>query len=412
MDKSISIIVNNYLKELTLRDYSQRTLKYERRQCNLIAEYCEENNISEYSETVGENFLKFSFPELPKETLSRDFSWAQKRAHITVNHLNEFLVFGQVTRYRQRRKFEGIPAEHQLLSVEFSEYLKSGKKLNIWSCDAFGAKAKRFLMFHHNINMTVTDITEDDVIKYCLMIVKHCCKDTTAATMYALKHFFNFLYETGKTKTDFSKSIPNFKLKNHRKMPSVWLREDVKKILDAVDRGNPTGKRDYAILLLVTRLGIRDGDVHNLKFENIDWDNHRISIIQNKTGQILTLPLQEDVGWAIIDYLRNARPITDEKYIFITQTPPYRKFGKCSRFGGIVSKYANIVGLNLKGRKHGLHSLRHTLATRLLEDNVPAPVISEILGHVSSTEVVTYLTVDLEHLRNCALNAEELFAGG
>ena len=88
------------------------------------------------------------------------------------------------------------------------------------------------------------------------------------------------------------------------------------KLLAAIDRGNPSGKRDYAIILLVARLGIRVGDVNNLKFENIDWRTNSISFVQNKTGNRATLPLLKDVGWAIIDYVNNGRPKIESLIFF------------------------------------------------------------------------------------------------
>jgi len=87
----------------------------------------------------------------------------------------------------------------------------------------------------------------------------------------------------------------------------VWSPENVVKLLDAIDRGNPAGKRDYAIILLVTRLGIRTIDIKHLMLNNLKGQDNRIELIQSKTAAVLNLPLLPDVGWAILDYLKNGR---------------------------------------------------------------------------------------------------------
>lgn len=135
------------------------------------------------------------------------------------------------------------------------------------------------------------------------------------------------------------------------------------KLLAAIDRGNPSGKRDYAIVLLVARLGIRIGDVNNLKFENIDWRKNNISFVQNKTGNRVTLPLLKDVGWAIIDYVKNGRPKMDSPYLFLTHIPPFKNYAGENHLYATIQKYLSLTDIQDQPRKkRGMHSLRHTLA--------------------------------------------------
>ena len=122
-------------------------------------------------------------------------------------------------------------------------------------------------------------------------------------------------------------------------MQTCWAytREEVMKLLESVDLSNPVGKRDYAILLLITRLGLRSGDVVNLKFENINWDENRISFTQHKTGRTQTLPLFEDLGLAIIDYLKFGRQKCDCQNIFVRHRPPI----DCCTAGGMYTLVSN-----------------------------------------------------------------------
>ena len=110
------------------------------------------------------------------------------------------------------------------------------------------------------------------------------------------------------------------------RIPSIWSHEDLKKLLDTIDRGNPSGKRDYAIILLVARLGLRSVDVKNLMLSDIKWSENKVMLVQSKTNEPVLLPLLKDVGWAIIEYLKNGRPESDFPNVFYGTWHPYYLF--------------------------------------------------------------------------------------
>jgi len=116
----------------------------------------------------------------------------------------------------------------------------------------------------------------------------------------------------------------------------------------------------------------------------------------------LELPLLSDVGEAIINYLKNARPKTESDHVFIRVQPPYTEF-RSGAVGALVHEHLLRAGIHLEGRKSGSHALRHSLASRLLEHEIPLPVISEILGHVNTQTTMTYLRIDINELKKCAL---------
>ena len=103
-------------------------------------------------------------------------------------------------------------------------------------------------------------------------------------------------------------TVPAVRSVRQARIPSVWDPVDVAKVLEAIDRANPSGKRDYAIVLLICRLGLRAVDVKRLEFADLDWPGNQLSVVQAKTGRRVVLPLLKDVGWAIIDYVRDGRP--------------------------------------------------------------------------------------------------------
>jgi len=246
-----------------------------------------------------------------------------------------------------------------------------------------------------------------------LAILSYCSQlspDHLGARHLALciiRSFLRYAYDKKQTKTDLSLVVPRDNYKQQPKLPSVYSKEEAEMILSAVDRLTATGKRNYAILLLIVRLGLRASDIRGLSFDNIKWNINLISYEQCKTGQRIELPLPADVGEAIIDYLKYGRPETDDKHIFLEHAYTYKKLGEKT-----VPKIANHAichcGINISNRKHGSHALRHTMAGFLLEGKVPITLISELLGHSNIQSTMCYLRVDVENLRQCALDVPDV----
>ncbi|MBE3036249.1 MAG: tyrosine-type recombinase/integrase, partial [Candidatus Atribacteria bacterium] len=255
----------------------------------------------------------------------------------------------------------------------------------------------------------VNDITSEMISDYVKTIYAHHEK-SIASILTTLRVFLRFLYFNQYTDEDLSLKVPQQSKYYYPPVPSVWNKEDVMHMLESIDRGNPTGKRDYAILLLVTRLGIRAGDITSLKLSDLNWQSKTIEIRQSKTKNTVTYPILNDIGWALIEYLKNARPISESPFLFIRMNAPYEAFGKDANLHNIITKYTRLAGIHVpKGKKHGLHSLRHTLASSLLEQGTPLPLISEILGHFNSKSIGVYLHTGIEGLRSCAIDPEEVF---
>jgi len=207
-------------------------------------------------------------------------------------------------------------------------------------------------------------------------------------------------------------AVPAAKSSRQARIPSVWDPADVTKVLQAIDRGNPCGKRDYAIILLITRLGLRGVDVKRLEFADLDWPGNRLSVVQAKTGRRVQLPLLKDVGWAIIDYIQHARPASECPEVFLRHTAPIGPFSDQDHLHQILVKHARAARVPLgEARRHGMHSLRHTLATRLLEAGTPVEQIAEILGHQQVASTGVYLKSSLRLLAQCALDPDTPAAG-
>ncbi len=195
-------------------------------------------------------------------------------------------------------------------------------------------------------------------------------------------------------------------MKNLRqqKLPNIFTVEEINRILDSVDRNNPIGKRNYAIILIAAKTGLRSSDIRSLKFQDIDWDNKTINITQVKTKRSLSLPLLDDVGWAIIEYLKNGRPETDCNNIFVSHSYPY---GELTTVCNIVPRQMRKAGIESPANKRiGMHSFRHSLATRMLEDDIPLTIVSQTLGHADTTSTEIYLRISIKQLAKCGLEVD------
>lgn len=183
---------------------------------------------------------------------------------------------------------------------------------------------------------------------------------------------------------------------------SYYSKEELERLLATVDVSKRNGIRDLAILSLFIYLGIRVSDVANLKIKNIDWNINTINIIQQKTGNSVTLPLIDEVKFPLLDYIKNYRYDSNLPYVFISTYAPHNRLGTAA-FKDVVNKYMIKAQLDFSYRHHGPHSLRHSLATSLMNNNVPISAISSVLGHSSTRTTEIYVTVDEQNLSNLAL---------
>jgi integrase len=224
-----------------------------------------------------------------------------------------------------------------------------------------------------------------------------------------MRSFLRFLTMRGILQKDLSVDLPKIRVARDATIPSVWNQQLLVKVLEAVDRSSAKGKRDYAVLLLACRLGLRVGDIRTLKLDQLHWEDSTIEITQAKTETPLSLPLTNEVGEALIDYLKSGRPQTAHREVFIKVKPPFDPFMRDTHLHHIVTRWRELAGIQFWApQKRGIHSLRHTLATRLLEKGTPLTTIAEILGHTSLESTRIYAKADVEALRSVALDPEEV----
>lgn len=214
-----------------------------------------------------------------------------------------------------------------------------------------------------------------------------------------LRKFHAFLQRCEIPATDFSPAL----VASHsirRKLRPAISNAETENIMSLINTTRPIGKRDYAILTIAKSLGIRCGDIINLKLNDVNWHTHEITFRQNKTGIGITLPLTPIVGNAIADYILNGRPETEAEYIFVRHIVPIKKLVSTSN---IFRRYASI---NLIEKWAGFHSFRRSVASRMLNAGVEPDTVKDVLGQTKIDSLKPYYRISDIRLKSCALTLD------
>jgi site-specific recombinase XerD len=369
-----------------------------------LSVFMKANNLQYYDADVGDKYIYHIIGERPYSELRR----GEKDTIQCVNSLTEFQQTGTI-KLRKRKRTSDFTGAIGLTMKGYIAYRKSifTGQATVELEESF---LYRFSAFLNKSNINSINEIDKALINgftsqlgfYALCSRKNYCK--------TVKFYLKYLYDKKIIKEDFSRHVPQIHYPNQPKLPLPYTQEEVESLLSAVDRSSPKGKRDYAMILLTAKLGLRAFDVSHLKFENLHWEQNQIVLTQQKTGKRIELPLLQDIGEAIIDYLKYGRPVSDLPEIFLYASPPYDCVGKCT-LHSIISTYMRIAGIKFSAeRGHGPHALRHSLAGLLLKKKTPLHVISEVLGHKNTESTRHYLRIDITSLRQCALEVPAISA--
>ena len=220
---------------------------------------------------------------------------------------------------------------------------------------------------------------------------------------YVLRYFVNYLFIEDIILEDLSCYIPKIKKSRKRKLPTYLKTENIEQLLESIPKERKIDIRNYTIILIAARLGLRISDILNIKLKDIDWKNYKLNVIQPKTNNLNILPLSKEVGWAIINYIKNSRPKCNNEYLFVKMKYPFEKMEQFNNF----NKYFEKCNLE-ENIKKGIHNLRHSFATNMLDNDIPIHIISSVLGHSDiNTTSSTYIKIDTKNLKKVCLEVDE-----
>jgi site-specific recombinase XerD len=377
---------------------SRRTFSRYRRKWQAVKDFMLDNKIKYYDTDVELAYLASVLGDFDYHQLNRK----EKELVNVIEVLSEFQKTGRILLGMRKHKPKVFKGDIGRIITEFISYRGSTLKLSENTIQYYVFHLYPFCCHMNNAGVKqIEDIKASDILSFIEQMDPHTSANKHVS-LNILKIFFRHLHEHQLLSVDYSRIIPKDNYTNQPKLPSTFTAGEIKALLKAVDRGSPRGKRDYAILLLATKLGLRASDICELRFENINWESNILTIKQYKTGKTLSLPLLPEIGNAIIDYLKHGRPVSKESRCFIHVQAPYDRI-HTSDLGNMVRKYITLAGVSCSNRRHGPHALRHSFASALLRAKATLPVISEALGHKSITSTMFYLRIDINSLRKCAL---------
>jgi integrase/recombinase XerD len=303
---------------------------------------------------------------------------------------------------------DGCPARFRLLRDDYVASCRARGNAEA-TLVAKGKAASRFLGYLDETGTDLAVLGVRDVSGF-LLRQRGLRRKTVAGLRSALADFLTFLAAGGRAPQGLAGRLPPHRHLRHESEPHLWTAEEIRRLLAVIDRQSATGKRDYAMILMTARLGLRISDLRQLGLGDLDWRAKTLTIVQHKTGRPLTLPLLDDVGWAVIDYVRHGRPETACTRVFVKHSYPFGAFGGSSSVASRLPRYAARARIEFPpGQACGMHSLRGALAVAMIGNGAPVPVVSAVLGHASSdTTQAYYLRFDTERLRCCALDVEDV----
>ena len=247
--------------------------------------------------------------------------------------------------------------------------------------------------------------------KYILLRSKRINSNSLATEVGCIRSVLRFLCMEGIVDAQLLLHARTLRFPNKHRFPQIWSADTVESLLSSVDRTSKVGKRDFAILLLASRLGLRASDIRTLKIENIQWEQNQITLRQCKTGRPLSLPLNEEVGEAMIDYLYHARPTSEHREVFLKVRAPHDPVCSNNTFYTVITSAIKRSNITVPaGKAKGLHSLRHTLATKLVTNSHPLESVAAVLGHSSVESTRLYTHLDYDTLSCVAMDPEQVLS--
>lgn len=379
------------LRELFKQEgYSDSTVRDMNFILNAFSSYMVENALEGYTPEIGECLVKYCEQDL-NVCASR-----VSRARVIVRKLNRLAkgLDGRDALWGSKENLIALPRKlEEVLACYISWCKSNGNNENTllhkrWICC-------RFLKNLSNLGCETTDDFNDKAVQRAFLLLGY------PQYWEKISPFLRFLYNEGLIPYNYS-NLLHYRKKN-MPHPTVYSPEEVAAVENSVSRTNPTGVRNYAIILLLSRYGIRSRDIAALTFENLDFCNNRICFVQRKTGDLWESEMFPEVKSALWDYISNARPeVAGCNSVFLTAMIPYIPLD-VSAINTMVGEVFKGAEVTLSERRHGSRAFRSSIASNMINDNISTEIVRKVLGHGTQYALKYYAKIDIESMRLCPL---------
>ncbi|MES1260906.1 MAG: site-specific integrase [Acidobacteriota bacterium] len=290
----------------------------------------------------------------------------------------------------------------QTLAAQYRQYLTEERGCSDWTVENYSRHIDRFLAQRFGAGpVRFERLRAQHVIAFVHREAGRHGRGYILQVGTGLRSFLRFLRYRGEITTDLAAAVPSVANWNQTDLPKHLPAEAVQTVLDGCDLTTAVGRRDYAILLLLARLGLRGGEVVTLQLEDIDWDHGQLTVRSKKGRGWARLPLPGDVGKAISRYLRLDRPRCSCRNVFVRMVAPYRRLSDTSVISGLTRSAIQRAGV--ESVRNGAHLFRHSLATTMLGHGASLDEIGQVLRHRDPDTTAIYAKVDLCALRQLAV---------
>jgi site-specific recombinase XerD len=288
------------------------------------------------------------------------------------------------------------------LRRNYEAYLRRQRGLSEGTILECWRYADRFLTFHFRGEIDdLSRISSTDIAAFLQHLTTRTPLSRYKTSPSHLRNFFRYLFQAGKITTNLALSIPSVAQRYGTRLPRHLMPSQVDVLLEAVRTDGPGGKRNYAMVLLLARLGLRPPEVIAMQIDDINWRSGEI-IVRGKGARHNRLPLPPDVGQALADYIRFDR-IATSRVLFVTARAPHLPFKNAQVLNGILKSAFARTGLKPPAPYVGAYVLRHSLATNLVRRGASLDEISDTLRHRSRASTLLYAKLDIDGLRSIAL---------
>lgn len=343
----------------------------------------------------------------------QDVSWEHPAQYLRHRARQQYIAYSDPPSLRQFMEFlqrDGIIAAEKTdfqsatpvgqYVQEFETHLRDQRALAAATVSHYTSFIRGFLTERFgNKTVRLGDLQANDVLGFVQRQSLHMRFKWAKLMTTALRCFFGFARYRGDITADLAAAVPKVAGWAMTSIPRAIAADEVRKLLSRVDRRSAKGRRDYAILLLLARLGLRSLEVVCLELDDIDWTAGCVTV--RSKGRQTRLPLPTEVGEAVVAYLQHGRPCSTSRRLFLRSRAPFLGFRDSTSIAGIVRYAIERAGVTAPTR--GAHQFRHAFATQLLRHGASLKEIGELLGHRSIEATKIYAKVDIEALRTLAL---------
>lgn len=379
------------------KGFSQGTIRKHLRNVSHFNEFLDQQKRSEFRTLSAKDVSAFfkAYPALArtKGALDQHVRRVRQSIHRFVKFLQQS---GRYDWHHERPVFVGILQDYLQWMHDDRHASMSTLKSRRYHLSQFftwlGPKAT---------HKRLAELTAETVEQFFLSYAETMGSSSRQAMGTALRTFLRFCLQKAVIQYPLDKAVPTLHTYKLATVPRGLSQQQAQKVLDSVNRNTPVGRRDYAILQLLYTYGVRGGQVRNLQLTDIHWSKNQILFKALKRGKDSLLPLTDDVGKSLLDYLEKTRPKCACPDVFLTSCAPYHRLAQACTLTKIVRSYILKACINAPSK--GSHALRHCFATRMVQAGHPLKSVADVLGHRCLSTTFIYTKIDFNALKQVAL---------